>query len=66
MKVQVEFYQGGKTWKEVVIANNVQHAKKIAEARNPGIHIVGLNPVAGQVRFFYHPYAVDLKIASFF
>ena len=47
MRVQVTFYQGGKTWKEVVIANNVQHAKQIAEARNPGIHIVGLNPIAG-------------------
>ncbi len=47
MRVQVTFYQGGKTWKEVVIANNVQHAKKIAEARNPRIRVIALNPLVG-------------------
>ena len=46
MKVELTYFQGGKTWKEIVHANNVQDAKKIGEARNPSIKIVAANPVA--------------------
>tara|TARA_B100000131_G_C17928541_1_gene537346 strand:- start:545 stop:685 length:141 start_codon:yes stop_codon:yes gene_type:complete len=46
MKVELTYFQGGKTWKEIVHANNVQNAKKIGEARNPSIKIVAANPVA--------------------
>ena len=45
MKVKITYYQGGKTWDEVVHANNVQDAKKIGEARNPTIKIVAMNHV---------------------
>ena len=45
MKVELTYYQGGKTWKEVVHANNVQEAKKIGEARNLTIKIIAMNPV---------------------
>ena len=45
MKVELTYFQGGKTWKEIVHANNVQDAKKIGEARNPSIKIVAMNPV---------------------
>ena len=46
MKVKITYYQGGKTWDEIIRANNVQDAKKIGEARNPSIKIVAANPVA--------------------
>ena len=46
MKVELTYYQGGKTWKEVVHANNVQDAKKMGEARNPTIKIIAMNPVS--------------------
>ena len=46
MKVELTYYQGDKTWKEIVHANNVQNAKKIGEARNPSIKIIAANPVA--------------------
>ena len=45
MKVKITYFQGGKTWDEVINANNVQDAKKIGEARNPSIKIVSANPV---------------------
>ena len=45
MKVELTYYQGGKTWKEVVHANNVQDAKKIGEALNHTIKIIAMNPV---------------------
>ena len=45
MKVELTYYQGGKTWKETVHANNVQDGKKIGEARNPSIKIISANPV---------------------
>ena len=45
MKVELTYFQGGKTWKEIVHANNVQDAKKIGEARNPSIKIIAANPV---------------------
>ena len=44
MKVELTYYQGGKTWKETVHANNVTD-KKIGEARNPSIKIIAANPV---------------------
>ena len=45
MKVEITYYEGGQTWKEIVRANNVQDAKKIGEARNPTIKIIAMNPV---------------------
>ena len=45
MNVELTYYQGGKTWKETVHANNVQDAKKIGEARNPTIKIIAANLV---------------------
>ena len=45
MKVELTYFQGGKTWKETVHANNVTDAKKTGEARNPSIKIVAANPV---------------------
>jgi len=46
MKVKVTYYQGGKTWSEVIIANNVSDAREIGNSRNPNIKIIGLNPIA--------------------
>ena len=45
MKVEITYWEGGSTWKEVIRANNVQDARKIAAARNPTIKIVASNPV---------------------
>jgi len=45
MRIEITYWEGGRTWKEVVHANNVQSAKQIAEARNPTIRIVAMNPV---------------------
>ena len=45
MKVKITYFQGGKTWDEIIHANNVQEAKKIGEARNPSIKQVAANPV---------------------
>ena len=45
MKVEITYYEGGQTWKEIVRANNVQDAKIIGEARNPSIKIIAANPV---------------------
>ena len=46
MKVEITYWEGGSTWKEIIRANNVQDARKIASARNPNIKIVASNPVA--------------------
>jgi len=45
MRIEITYWEGGRTWKEIVHANNVQDAKKIGEARNPTIRIVAMNPV---------------------
>ena len=45
MKVKITYFQGGKTWDEIIRANDVSAARKIAEVRNPGIKIVASNPV---------------------
>ena len=45
MKVEITYWEGGSTWKEIIRANNVQDAKKTGEARNPTIKIVAMNPV---------------------
>tara|TARA_Y100001968_G_C19239358_1_gene658617 strand:- start:399 stop:539 length:141 start_codon:yes stop_codon:yes gene_type:complete len=45
MKVKVTYYQGGNTWHEVIIANNVTDAREIGMARNPNIKIIALSPV---------------------
>jgi hypothetical protein len=44
MKVKITYWEGGSTWSEVIRANNVLDAKKIGEARNPSIKIIGANP----------------------
>ena len=46
MKVKITYFQGGKTWDEIINANNVQDAKKIGEARNTSIKQIAANPVA--------------------
>ena len=45
MKVEVTFYVGGKTWKEIYVVSNLQDAKRTAESRNPTAKVVALNPV---------------------
>ena len=45
MKVEITYWEGGSTWKEVIRANNVKDVKKIGEARNPSIKIIAANPV---------------------
>ena len=47
MRVEITYWEAGRTWKEVVNASNVEAAKKVAKARNPTIRIVGLNPLVG-------------------
>ncbi len=44
MKAELTSYQGGKTWKETVHANNVNEAKKVGEARNHSIKTIAANP----------------------
>ena len=46
MKVEITYWEGGSTWKEIIRANNVQEGRKIASARNPNIKIVASNPMA--------------------
>jgi len=45
MKVKLTYYLGGKTWDEIIIANNPYHAKEIGRARNPKIKIIAANPI---------------------
>ena len=46
MKIKITYWEGGSTWSEVIRANNVSDARKIASSRNPNIKIVSANPVA--------------------
>ena len=45
MKVEVTLYQGGQTFKDVVIVSKFEDARKTAQVRNPTAKIVALNPV---------------------
>ncbi len=45
MKVEVTLYQGGQTFKDVVVASKFEDAKKTALARNPTARVVAQNPV---------------------
>ena len=46
MKVEVTLYQGGQTFKEVVVVVfKFREAKKIAFARNPTVKVITQNPV---------------------
>ena len=44
MKWEVTFYVGGKVFKEVYFAVNVEDARITAESRYPKARIVGINP----------------------
>tara|TARA_R100000664_G_C2684616_1_gene91177 strand:- start:359 stop:499 length:141 start_codon:yes stop_codon:yes gene_type:complete len=44
MKVKITYYLNGKTWDEVIHADNVSHAREIAAIRNPKIKIIASNP----------------------
>ena len=43
MKVKITYYQGEKTWDEVIHANNLQEGRQIAETRNSNIKIIASN-----------------------
>ena len=43
MRYKVTLYVGGKTFKETVIANNVNDAKETAKARNPTAKVIAAN-----------------------
>ena len=45
MKVEVTLYQGGQTFKEVVVVSKFEDAKKTALARNPMEKMIPQNPV---------------------
>ncbi len=45
MKVEVTLYQGGHTFKEVVVVSKFEDAKKTALARNPTAKVIAQNPV---------------------
>ena len=45
MKVEVTLYQGGQTFKEVVVVSKFENAKKTALARNPRAKVIAQNPV---------------------
>ena len=45
MKVKITYYLNGKTWDEVIHADNVSHARTIASDRNSGIKPIASNPV---------------------
>ena len=45
MRVKLTYFLGGKTWSEVITANNVTHAKEIGAIRNPRINIIAANPI---------------------
>jgi hypothetical protein len=45
MKWEVKLYQGGSVFTEEVYANDYQDAKRTAQARNPTVKIVGVNPI---------------------
>ena len=45
MKVEVTLYQGGQTFKEVVVVSKFEDAKKTALARNPSATVIAQNPV---------------------
>ena len=40
MKVEVTLYQGGQTFKEVVVVSKFEDAKKTALARNPTAKVI--------------------------
>ena len=44
-KFKITYYSGGNTWEEILEAPSRSSAQEIAEARNPGIKIIGMNPV---------------------
>ena len=45
MKVVITYWESGRTWKATVIAKDVPAARSVAQARNPSIRIVAMNPV---------------------
>ena len=45
MKVEVTLYQGGQTFKEVLVVSKFEDAKKSALARNPMAKVIAQNPV---------------------
>ena len=45
MKVQVTFFNGGRTWKETYEVNNLEAAKITAKSRNPTSKVIAMNPI---------------------
>jgi hypothetical protein len=45
MTCEVKLYVAGKVFTETVQARDYQHARQIAEARNPGCKIMGVTAV---------------------
>ena len=58
MKFEVKLYQGGSVFTEEVYANNYQDAKATAQARNPTVKIIGVNPI------FDKPEPVEFESSS--
>jgi len=52
MKWEVKLYQGGSVFTEEVYANDYQDAKRTAQARNPTVKIIGVNPIIGDKTSF--------------
>ena len=46
MKVEITYWEGGSTWKEIIRANNVQDARIQAKQTHPTVKIIASNPVA--------------------
>ena len=45
MKVEVTLYQGGQSFKKVVVVSKFKDAKKTALADNPTANVIAQNPV---------------------
>ena len=45
MKIKVTLYVGGKTFNEIVYANDLKEGKATAQARNPYAKLIAANPV---------------------
>ena len=45
MKFENTYYEGGQTFKEVVVVSRFEDAKKTALARNPTAKVIAQNPV---------------------
>jgi len=45
MKIKVTLYVGGRSFTDIVYANDLKEGKATAQARNPHAKVIALNPV---------------------